>query len=98
MASQLSSNLDWSLANNIWAQTLNPLIANPTNSIQILQNIVLIAGKNIINHKLGRQMQGWFLTDVQGAMTDYPYRSAPMNNLTLTLTSTVNVTVNIGVF
>lgn len=96
MAIPLSSNLDWSLANNLWAASLNPLIANVLNAAQILTNISLVTGNNTINHKLGRDMTGWFLTDIQGIAT--LYRSQPLNNLTLTLTSSANVTVSIGVF
>lgn len=96
MATQLSSNLDWSLANPLWASILNPVISNPTNAVQVLQNVNLLSGSNVINHRLGRQMQGWFVTDIQGSATIY--RSAPFNNMTLTLTSNSAVTVNIGVF
>lgn len=96
MSAQLSSNLPWELANNLWAQSLNPIIASPLSSASFLLNIPLINGTNIIQHKLGRLMQGWFISDVNGAATIY--RSAPMNNLTLTLTSSAAVTVNIGVF
>lgn len=96
MATPLSSDLPWELANNIWAQTLNPLIASPLNSVQILKDVLLIAGKNVINHKLGHKMNGWFLVDLQGPIV--PYRSAPFNDLTLTLTSSAVVTCSIGVF
>lgn len=92
----LSSNLPWELANNIWAQALNPLIANPTNSISVLENIALVSGTNIINHGLGRVMKGWFLVDLQANIT--AYRSAPLNKLTLTLTASGPGTVSIGVF
>ncbi len=96
MATPLSSKLDWNLANAIWATTLNPVIANPLNNIQIIPNVSLKNGVNIINHMLGRTLQGWVLTDLQGAASIY--RSAPFNSSTLTLTSNAAVTVNIGVF
>lgn len=96
MASQLSPKLDWESANPLWAQALNPVIANPLNTAQILASVSLVMGDNIINHKLGRMMQGWFLTDVQGPATIY--RSAAMNSTTLTLTSSAAVVANIGVF
>lgn len=96
MAIPLSTNLDWSLANSKWAATLNPFIANPMNSGQIIQDYVLKAGKNIINHSLGRTMQGWFIVDIQGVANIY--RSAPFNAQTLTLTSSAAVTCSIGVF
>ena len=79
-----------------WAAMLNPLLSNNLNSVNFLENIALENGVTIINHFLGRPMQGWFLTDIQGAATIY--RSSPFNNLTLTLTSSAAVTVNIGVF
>lgn len=92
----LSSKLDWNTANPIWAQALNPLIANPLNNMSVLTRIALVVGDNIINHSLGRMMTGWFLTDIQGIAT--VYRSAPFNAVTLTLTVSAAVTVNIGVF
>lgn len=96
MAKPLSSKLDWPIANPIWATTLNTLLANPINSAHILENIVLKSGANTINHGLGHEMNGWFLTDIQGAATIY--RSSPLNDLNLTLTSNAPVTVSIGVF
>lgn len=96
MGSALSSKLEWPIANPLWATVLNPVIANPLNSIQILPNIALKNGVTIINHGLGRLMQGWVLTDLQGAASIY--RSAALNALTLTLTSNAAVTCSIGVF
>ncbi len=96
MSVQLSSKVPWELANPIWASRLNPIISNPLSSATILQNVVLISGVTIINHKLNRLMQGWFLVDVNGAATIY--RSQPFNSSTLTLTSDAIVTASIGVF
>lgn len=78
------------------AAQVNPVLGNPLNHASVLQNVALQSGVNVINHLLGRQMNGWFLTDKQGAAEIY--RSAPLNGLTLTLTSNAAVTVNIGVF
>lgn len=96
MATPLSNNLDWKLANPIWAASLNPFIANPTNSISLLKDVVLSNGATVIPHRLGRQMQGWFIADINGAASIF--RSAPLNDTTLTLTSDALVTANIGVF
>jgi hypothetical protein len=82
--------------NPILAAILNPVLANPLNSVSILSNVSLIAGANTINHKLGRMQLGWFLVDTQGTAT--VYRSASFNDLTLTLTASAPVTVSIGVF
>jgi hypothetical protein len=96
MAIPLSYKLEWVQANPLWASTLNPIIANPLNGTTILKSIELTNGVTVVNHLLGRLMQGWFIVDINAAATIY--RSQPMNNLTLTLTSSAAVTVNIGVF
>lgn len=96
MATPLSNKLEWALANPIWASALNPVIANPVNYSRIISGVQLAIGENVINHQLGRQMLGWFLTDIQGIANIF--RSQPMNNLTLTLTSDAVVSVNLGVF
>lgn len=93
---QLPLNLPDSLMQTKWKSLLDPILANPLNGISILESVKLINGVTVVNHKLGRTQQGWFLTDIQGAAT--VYRSAAFNNLTLTLTSSAAVTCNIGVF
>lgn len=92
----LSPNLEWSLANPKWASELNPIIANPMTNMLILKNIVLINGTTVIPHKLSRMQQGFIIVDINGAATIY--RNAPLNSTTLSLSSTANVTVSIGVF
>lgn len=95
MSAPLSAKLEWELMNPILSSTLNPIIANPLSSSSIIE-VVLNIGINTINHKLGRKMQGWFLTDINAAAVIF--RSAALNDLTLTLTSDAVVTVSIGVF
>lgn len=96
VATNLSPKLKWETANTIWSSVLNPVIQNPMNSMQILDNLSLVSGVNIINHKLGRMMQGWFVIDIQGIAT--LYRSSPFNDKTLTLTVSAPVVVSLGVF
>lgn len=78
-----------------WKSQLDPLLSDPF-SPKILENVVLKAGNNVINHKLGRNMQGWFITDIDTPA--HIYRSAPFNNKTVTLTSTMGTTINLAVF
>lgn len=92
----LTTKLPWELANPRWASQLNPLLQNPLSSASFLENVSLTMGANTLNHMLGRQMQGWFITDINAAVTIY--RSAPLNNLTLTLTASGPAIVSIGVF
>lgn len=79
-----------------WKSILDPVLKNPLNSISILQDQALINGVTVINHKLGRAQQGWFILDINGAAEIY--RSQPFNDKTLTLTSDAIVTVTLGVF
>lgn len=85
-----------SLLETSWKSKLDPIIANPITNMSILKNVQLIMGTNVINHLLGVTQQGWIIVDQQGPGN--VYRSAPFNNLTLTLTSSAAVLVSIGVF
>ena len=82
--------------NPILSQTLNPILANAILSGTPLLNLALINGVTTINHKLGRLMQGFFITDIDGAATIY--RSAPLNASTLQLTSNATVALNLWVY
>lgn len=79
-----------------WTSQLNPLLANPTTNPQILKGIVLASGANVINTKLGTKAQGWYITDINAAVT--VYRSAPFNDLTLTLTASGAATIDLVIF
>lgn len=92
----LPQKLTLDLLETQWAALLNPLLADPLNSANLLTNVALINGMNVINHKLGRKMQGWFVTDINGSSVIY--RSSPFNNKTITLTSSAVVTINLAVF
>lgn len=79
-----------------WKSLLDPILGNElVNGIQ-LRNILLATGDNVINHRLGRTMQGWILTD-QSA-NSLIYRSQPLNSATLTLNSSGPVTVSLWCF
>lgn len=96
MAQPLSNKMDWELANPLWAAALNPIVANPILSGHALNNIILANGVTTVNHSLGRNMQGWIITDRNGAATIF--RSQPFNSLTLTLTSSAAITLSLWVF
>ena len=79
-----------------WKAQLDPVLASPITAPLVIANIFLASGTTVVNHKLGRKMQGWILTDINGAAQ--VHRSAPLNDKTLTLTSNAAVTCNILVF
>lgn len=85
-----------SLLQTRWKSVLDPVISEPFNSGLILSSVPLINGTTVINHTLGRMQQGWVLTDIQGVASIY--REEAFNALTLTLTSSAAVTVDIFVF
>lgn len=89
-------NRELSLMQTRWKSQLDPLLANPICNSSILKGINLAIGANVINHLLGRVQQGWMITDITG--TAQIYRSSPLNDLTLTLTSDSVVTCNLLVF
>lgn len=93
---QQTTQQDLSLIQTKWKSLIDPILINPLNDVSVLKNINLVTGSNVINHLLGKVQQGWFLIDKQ-ASGDI-YRTAPFNNFTLTLTSSANITVSIGVF
>lgn len=81
-----------------WAGQLNPVIANSiVNGLQ-LTGIMLTNGTTILNHKLSRNMLGWFVTDIDGAAAIYKPKTAPFNSKTLTLVSNAAVTVSLWVY
>lgn len=93
---RLPQQLSITAMQNQWATMIEPVINNPLNLANILKDVSLVTGNNVINHKLGRKMQGWFIVDIQGVSSIY--RSAEFNELTLTLNSSASVTVSLGVF
>lgn len=92
----ISDNQSLQLMQTKWASILNPLIAQPLSSSNILTGITLITGDNVINHKLSRKMQGWIISDINGAATIY--RNAALNDQTLTLNSSAGCIVSLIVF
>lgn len=79
-----------------WKSEIDPVLINPIVNGLPLAGVFLLNGTTTINHKLGRKMIGWFLTDQNAGTTIF--RSAPLNDKTLTLTAGANVTVDLWVF
>jgi hypothetical protein len=81
-----------------WASQINPALANILMQGQLLQNIELINGVTYIDHKLGRQPQGWFLSAPKGPATVYQAAQQTNPTLTLTLISDAAITSDLWVF
>ena len=94
-----SQSKDLSLMQTSWASQLNPLLNMPLNNGIVLQNIQLSSGSNTINHLLGRNLNGWFITRQRSSATIYDTQdSNPNPSQTLVLHSSGSVSVNIFVF
>ena len=95
----LPRRLEWPLAQDRWAAQLDPMLASPPNNSLILKNIKLASGTNVINHLLGRKLQGWGLVRIRASATVYDNQDANQTpDLTLILISSAAVTVDIEVF
>jgi hypothetical protein len=77
---------------------LVPLLKDPyLDGINII-NIDLIAGQdNLINHKLGRDLQGWIVVD-KDQFTDIKRVANTTSSLILTLRTEFNCRVSLRVF
>jgi len=92
----LPLRLPWNLASDRWANIIEPVIQFPPNQGLLRKNVPLVIGDNVINTLLGKQQQGWIIIDQDAA--SQIYRSAPFNNLTLTLNSSAACNISLLVF
>lgn len=79
-----------------WAGILNSLLRQPFLNGLTLTQVELGIGNTVISHRLGRQPQGWVLTDIDGAAQIYS--SAAFTPLTITLNSDAAVTVGLYIY
>ena len=73
------------------ANTLDPIVAIPWMGGVLLEDVSLTSGANTIDHKLGREIRGWFVVRIQGATATYPVETAS-DSTSLSLTIGANAT------
>lgn len=94
-----SDDGSFTLMQTAWASQLNPLLALPQSTGVILKNVSLSTGDNTINHRLGRDLQGWQLIRVRAAATVYDKQDDnQLKSRTLILNSSAPVVVDLFVF
>lgn len=94
-----SSLQDLMLLQNKWKSVLDSFVSNPSLQTIILPNVLLNSGSNVVNHLLGRNLQGWRIVRQRGAGTIYDNQDNNVQpGLTLILIASQAVTVNIEVF
>ena len=94
----LPQKLDYEKMLTTWAQQINPVIANLLINGILLKDQSLISGTTVINHKLGRIPQGWFLSAPKGPATVYQAAQQPNPTLTLTVVSDAALTTDVWVY
>lgn len=99
-ANRLPQKLTLEQLQNRWSSLIDPVLMNPVNNSLLLKNISLVSGANVINHKLGRPLQGWFVTRMRSvAISIYDTQdSNQMPDLTLTLNASAPCVVDLTVF
>lgn len=94
----LPKQLSWDMAQTQWAQQLDPVVSNPLVQGRLLTTS-LVNGTTIVNHKLGRKLQGWFIVGINGIASIYDNQATNQTpQLTLSLTSNAAVSCSIWVF
>lgn len=96
---QNSDDKDLMLMQTKWASQLNPLLAGLISQGLLLPQTALVVGANVVNHRLQRNLIGWFIVR-QRALASV-YDTQDLNQfpaLTLTLQSSAIVTVDLFVF
>lgn len=94
----LPQKLDLPKMQTTWAQQLDPVIANLLVNGQLLKGVELINGTTVVNHRLGRNLQGWFLSAPKGAATVFQASQQPNPTLTLTVVSDAAITTDMWVY
>jgi hypothetical protein len=94
-----SDDNDLMLMQTAWAKQINPIISSPLNQGVLLKQISLIAGDNTIDHRLGRDLQGWQIVRLRASAIIYDKQdSNQLQNRTLILNSSAPVIVDLYVF
>ncbi len=96
---RLPQQLTYEQLQTRWASMINPVLSSPiVNGLQ-LDNIALLTGDNVINHRLGRKPQGYIVVrkNAQAGIFD-TQDTNQMPQLTLNLTSDADVTVSLWIY
>ena len=80
---QLPLKLNADLMQARWKSIIDPLLSNPVNNVSLLQDVALTNGLNIVNHKLNRVPEGWFITDIDMPANIWRYGEATDTTISL---------------
>lgn len=96
----ISDSIQMTQMQNLWSSQLNPVLKNNIINGRLISSVPLTTGDNVVNHGLGRNLVGWFITRLRNsAPAIYDTQgSNQMPSLTLNLNSSGNVVCDIYVF
>jgi hypothetical protein len=95
--SKLPRKLSWELAQTEWAKQLEPILGNAILKGHSLGSVQLNANQpKDISTGLGRQQQGWIITDLLSNAK--VWRTKPFNSTTLTLQADADTTISLWVY
>jgi hypothetical protein len=79
--------------------TINDILESQIIDSVLLENVSLTTGDNTVSHKLGRKLIGWIIVRQRSAGTVYDKQDTnQLNDKTLLLTASANMTVDLHVF
>ncbi len=82
-----------------WSSVIDPVLSNPVTNGVLLKNVSLAIGANVINHTLGRKLQGWVPVRLRSSATIFDTQDAnTMPELTLQLTASAAAVVDLYCF
>lgn len=82
-----------------WKSALDPVLSSLLLQGQLLQNVSLVAGDNILNTGLGRKLLGWIVVGKSATADIYDKQATnPNPQQTLILSTPAPVTVSLWVF
>ena len=99
MVSRLPQGLSLDQMQSTWSTILSQTLTCPLIRGNLLSDVALVSGSNIINHKLNRKLTGWILVRIGAAAVIYDTQDTnQMPDKTLSLVSDADATVSIWVF
>jgi hypothetical protein len=70
-----SKDQGFNLLQSAWASIIDPITNNPANKGVIVKNVIL-SSSCVVNHGLGRTLQGWEIVRLRGSATVYDNQNA----------------------
>ena len=95
----LPQKLKWDDASTKWATAIDPVLSSSIVAGSLLTGVSLVSGATVVNHKLGRKLQGWIIVGISAAATVHDNQASNQTpDKTLILVSSAAAVANLWVF